>query len=193
MFAGGLFLHGFHFHRARDAGRGKARRGRLDGEHRRFNIRGDRDERQLRDETFENAIPAALDRRRLMPQEAHRRPADQTGLQRVPGFIDAIAHAPGIGHERQRGRKRDPLRRRRIEDHRADGLRLIVVEQERERVRETDAERFEDIAVLIERGRRRDPGDHAALGIDRFDLENAIGAIHAAQTYCPEWAPGLFK
>ena len=52
----------------------------------------------------------------------------------------------------------------------ADRELRVVMEEQRERVFEVDAGGIDAVALAIEFGRRRHPGNDPALRIDRFDL-----------------------
>ena len=120
----------------------------------------------------------SLDRVANQP-EANRDAGDHAGLDRVPGFIDAILQAARFRDRRERRFEQNALRRLRQDDG-ADRQLLIVMEQERQRIAEGAAIRIDDIAHPIELRRRRDTGEHASLGIDRLDRQEGVGAIHRA-------------
>ena len=163
----------------------RERRGRrqqrqvLDGENRRRRIGGNRHQGQLED--FGLAQPAAARsepfNRVLEETEADTDARDEARFNRVPRLVDAVFQAARFRHQRQRRREQNPRRGLR-QLHRADGLLLVVVPEQRQRIAEHDARGVDAISLAVEFGRAGNAAERAAVGVQRLDVQQRVGAFH---------------
>ena len=108
----------------------------------------------------------------LTPSASGRNPIETPVIR--PALIECQASltrsrtAPGSGTSGRLASKAMPAARRGQRDA-ADRAFAVVVQQQRERVGEGGAERFDDVAAAIGCGRGRQPGNQPTLGVERLD------------------------
>jgi hypothetical protein len=97
----------------------------------------------------------------------------------LPCRLDALLESARLGNPGKLRLDRDAFFGRLGSNHLPHRLIVLVLVQQRHRQRELGAKRLHDVANTVDRRRRRDTLNLAALAIDRLDFQHAIGAGHA--------------
>ena len=100
----------------------------------------------------------------------------QADLDGLPRLVDPVLELAGLVDFGNLGLEANAFLRRLLELHGPNGLPVVVLPQQRQRVLEGDPQRLDDVAHPVGGRRRGNAADHPPAVGDSLDFERSIGA-----------------